>query len=138
MTDTRLALLIDRLMRRIHVTLQEKAPDFDTERVGPGGAMVLFTLAEMGPAQMHELAERLARDKSQMTRSIRGLETKGLVARTPCSHDARACVVSLTEKGQSTVDRLSQALAETIDEVLSPISDTQKQQLQDLLQKALP
>lgn len=138
MTDTRLALLIDRLMRRIHASLHEKAPSFDTERVGPGGAMVLFTLADLGPAQMHELAERLARDKSQMTRAVRALEQKGIVTRTQSADDGRACVVSLTDKGEETVDRLSQALADTIDDVLSPISPAQKQELEDLLRKAVP
>jgi len=138
MTDTRLALLIDRLMRRIHASLHEKAPSFDTERVGPGGAMVLFTLADLGPAQMHELAGRLARDKSQMTRAVRALEQKGIVTRSQSADDGRACVVSLTEKGEETVDRLSRALADTIDDVLSPISPAQKQELEALLRKAVP
>lgn len=138
MTDTRLALLIDRLMRRIHASLHQKAPSFDTERVGPGGAMVLFTLADMGPAQMHELAERLARDKSQMTRAVRALEQKGIVARAQSADDGRACVVSLTDKGEETVERLSRALADTIDDVLSPISPAQKRELETLLRQAVP
>jgi len=65
MEDTDLALLIDRFMRRIHFGLQSKAHAFDTAKVGPGGGIVLLTLAEMGRPELHELTTRVSRDKSQ-------------------------------------------------------------------------
>ncbi|MEO1058707.1 MAG: hypothetical protein AAFY28_17520, partial [Actinomycetota bacterium] len=34
----------DRFMRRLHGGLHARAPEFDTERVGPGGGMILMTL----------------------------------------------------------------------------------------------
>ena len=138
MTDIELALLVDRFMRRIHGAVHRKAPHFDTERVGPGGGMILLTLADLGPAQMQELARRLARDKSQMTRAVRVLEEKGLISRTTSQQDARASVVTLTQKGHQTVDTLRAVLAETIDEILGPIGDDKKQQLQDLLHGVAP
>lgn len=137
MQDTELALLIDRFMRRIHFGLQSKAHEFDKAKVGPGGGIVLLTIAEMGCPGMHELTSRVARDKSQMTRTIRSLETKGLVVRQASPHDARVVLVGLTEAGEQTVKELQQAVAETIKTILAPISRAEETLLIDLLERAL-
>ena len=137
MQDTELALLIDRFMRRIHFGLQSKASGFDKENVGPGGGVVLLTIADMGRPGLHELTKRVARDKSQMTRTIRSLETKGLVARQVSPSDARVSLVSLTPAGETVVSQLRAAVAETIGEILEPISPANKQQLKKLLHRAL-
>ena len=137
MQDTELALLIDRFMRRIHFGLQAKAHSFDTAKVGPGGGIVLLTIAEMGCPGLHELTHRVARDKSQMTRTIRSLETKGLVMRRASPHDARVSLVELTEAGTQVVKELQSAVAETINNVLAPITESEKQCLNKLLERAL-
>ena len=137
MADTELALLIDRFMRRIHFGLQAKAPGFDKENVGPGGGIVLMTIADMGCPSLHELTKRVARDKSQMTRTIRSLEGKGLVKRRGSPNDARVTLVTMTSAGESVVSQLREAVAETIEEILIPISQAEKSQLKGLLQRAL-
>ena len=137
MSDTELAILVDRFMRQIHMSLQAKASGFDTENVGPGGGMVLLTLADMGPSEMHELTRRVARDKSQMTRLMKSLETKGLLERTTSKADARVSIVSLTPLGNEVVDTLRRSVAEAIGQVLSPITAQEKEQLKDLMRKAL-
>lgn len=137
MQNAELALLIDRFMRRIHFGLQSKAPSFDKEKVGPGGGIVLLTLADMGRPGLHELTKRVARDKSQMTRTIRSLEAKGLVERKPSQLDARVTLISLTPEGERVVDTLKQAVAETINEILAPISKSEEQALQSLLERTL-
>ena len=137
MQDTELALLIDRFMRRIHFSLQSKAHSFDTSNVGPGGGIVLLTLAEMGRPSLHELTTRVARDKSQMTRTIKSLESKGLVERNSSEHDARVGLVTVTKLGESVVEDLRVALAETIDEILDPITDTEKTELKDLMKRVV-
>lgn len=137
MQDTDLALLIDRFMRRIHFGLQAKAHEFDRSKVGPGGGIVLLTLAEMGRPELHALTHRVARDKSQMTRTIRSLETKGLVVRETSDRDARVSLVSLTSAGEQVVRDLQDAVAETIGSILEPISKSEEQTLKALLQRAL-
>lgn len=124
-------------MRRIHFALQSRAQSFDTANVGPGGGIVLLTIAEMGCPGLHELTRRVARDKSQMTRTIRSLESKGLVARQSCPHDARVSLIGLTQAGEQVVDRLQQAVAETIGNILAPISKAEERLLKDLLGRAL-
>lgn len=137
MDDTELALLIDRFMRRIHFGLQSKAHAFDTAKVGPGGGIILLTLADMGCPSLRELTARVSRDKSQMTRTIRSLENKNLVARKTSPKDARVTQVFLTEDGQNVVCTLRDALADTIGDVLSPISMQEEQILKALLKRAL-
>lgn len=137
MQDSDIALLIDRFMRRIHFGLQSKAHAFDTERVGPGGGIVLLTLAEMGCPELNELTRRVARDKSQMTRTIRSLESKGLVTRKSSPSDARVSLISLTAHGEDIVKRLQNAVADTISEILAPISASEEKVLRGLLERAL-
>lgn len=135
MADTELALLIDRLMRRIHVTLHAKAPEFDTERLGPGGSMILLTLAEMDGVALHELTRRVARDKSQMSRVVQSLENKGVVERRASPRDGRVSEVFLTEKGEAVVAVLTDALTEAIDQVMAPISQAEKATLKDIMRR---
>ncbi|MEM7241700.1 MAG: MarR family transcriptional regulator [Pseudomonadota bacterium] len=137
MRDIDLALLIDRFMRSIHFGLQERAPGFDRAAVGPGGGIVLMTLADTGRISLNELTKRVARDKSQMTRLIRSLENKGLVAREVSPEDARVSLVYLTPKGAEIVGELMQTVAEVIGEILNPISENEKQNLRELLARVV-
>jgi DNA-binding MarR family transcriptional regulator len=133
MQDTDLALLVDRFMRKIHSGLQQRAPGFDREAVGPGGGIVLMTLAESGRISLNELTKRVARDKSQMTRMIRSLETKGLVQREMAPEDGRVSLIFLTPKGSEIVGELMQTVAEVVGEILEPISRSERKTLQSLL-----
>lgn len=137
MPNLQLATTIDRLMRRIHVRIQAKASDFDKESLGPTGSMVLLTLDEIGTAPLHKLTERMQRDKSQMTRMVRQLEQKGLVTRQPSSEDARVTLLALTPSGAEVVLQIQQAVAETLEEVLSPLNQDDLATLQAILQRAL-
>lgn len=137
MPNLQLATTIDRLMRRIHVRIQAKASDFDKENLGPTGSMVLLTLDEIGTAPLHKLTERMQRDKSQMTRMVRQLEQKGLVTRHPSAEDARVTLLALTPSGTEVVLQIQQAVAETLEEVLSPLNQDELATLQAILQRAL-
>ena len=137
MADIELALLVDRLMRRIHTGLQSKAAEFDRERVGPNDGIILLTLAEIGQAEMNTLTKRLNRDKSQMTRSIRVLEDKGLVARQRSAEDGRVTLLDLTPKGKAVVETFGGAIAGTLSEVLGPLSEEEQLQLKAVLKRGL-
>ena len=138
MADIELALLIDRLMRRIHGKLRVRAPQFDVERIGPGGALTLLTLADMEGASIRELTRRLGRDKSQMTRTLHSLEAKGLIVRNPSPHDARVTTLDFTDKGRTVLEQHGIAMAEAIDEILEPISDQERDVLRGLLLRVVP
>ncbi len=135
--DTNLAIVLDRFVRRIHVGLQQRAPQFDTERIGPNGALILLTLAETGRLPLHALTRRLARDKSQMARAVRSLERKGLLSSEGSPDDQRVNLISLTAAGQAVVETHRTVIAETIDAVLSPLPDEDRRALEALLKRAL-
>ncbi|MDJ0859469.1 MAG: MarR family transcriptional regulator [Dinoroseobacter sp.] len=135
-TDTHIAQLVDRFFRRMQVGLDRRAKEFDTDRIGPGGSMILLTLEEIEPAPIHQLVTRMARDKSQMTRAVRALEAKNLIERMEASEDARVVLIQLTDKGQETVRRIQRALAETLDELLVHLSSADRQTFGWLLEQA--
>lgn len=137
MHDSDLALLVDRFMRAIHFGLQERAPGFDRAAVGPGGGIVLMTLADTGRISLNELTKRVARDKSQMTRMIRSLETKGLVEREKSAYDARVSFLTLTPDGRQVVVELTKAVADVIGELLNPISECERETLKKLLSRVV-
>lgn len=135
MPDIDTARLTDRFMRRIHAELGARAQTFDTHRLGPSGGILLLTLADMAPVKMHALVSAMQRDKSQMTRAIQGLETKGLVERTRDPNDARVAVLQLTEAGNEAVHGLQSAVAEVLAEILSPLSKAEQATLRTLLRR---
>ncbi|MEM9757560.1 MAG: MarR family transcriptional regulator [Pseudomonadota bacterium] len=124
-------------MRQIHRELSHKAPKFDVERVGPAGGWVLMTLADYEPVPMHELVRLIARDKAQITRLLQSLAKKGLVQKSTSVADGRVCVLRLSEKGQEVVMGLRQALAETIDHLIAPLTGAERDSLKSLLKKAI-
>ena len=126
---------VDRLMRRIEAGLHGKAVVIDTDRVGPFGGMVLLTLAEMEAAPVHRLVGRMGRDKSQMTRAIKTLEAKGMIARHACSDDGRVSLLSLTAKGRSFVQDIGVILSGVIDDILEPLTPQERQSLLQVLKK---
>lgn len=126
---------LDRLMRRIHAGLNATAEDFDTYQVGPAGGMLLLTLADMAPVQAKDLVAALQRDKSQLARSLAALEKKGLIVREPDPNDGRATQLSLTKEGASFAKRLNLAVANVLEEILTPFSAKDLQSFKSLLRK---
>lgn len=135
MPDTEFAHLIDRLMRRIQTSLNHNAASFDRHGVGPGGGILLLTLAEIEPARVQELVAAMARDKSQMTRAVQALERKGLVMRQAAPEDARVSLLSLTQEGHRTVTELQEAVAGALAPILKPLSTAERDQLRALLKR---
>lgn len=133
--DVQIAQLVDRLMRRIHAGLHARAPEFDTERLGPGGSMILLTLADVEPVAMNDLSRRMARDKSQMTRVLKSLEGKGMILREISRDDGRVCLVRLSDRGRKMVGVLQDVLAETVGQVLTPMSEDERDTFIGLLSR---
>ncbi|MEL6574425.1 MAG: MarR family transcriptional regulator [Pseudomonadota bacterium] len=122
-------------MRRLHAALNADAPRFDHHRIGPVGGMILLTISDEEPARPSAIVERLARDKSQVTRLLQLLEAKGLVSRQPDPGDRRATRLILTERGRETVAVLQDAIARALDELLAPLHEAERATLRELLGK---
>lgn len=67
----------------------------------PAHGSVLNALFKRSPLKMNELAEIIGRKKNTVTGLITTLEDRGYCRREPDPQDARAQLVSLTEKGEA-------------------------------------
>ncbi len=100
--------------------------------------MILLTIEELQPTPIHALVTHLARDKSQITRALKSLETKGMIKRQTAEDDGRVVVVALTDTGQHMVEQLQVVLAETIGEILGPLAAEDHAVLETLLRRVVP
>lgn len=80
--------------------------------------LTLEGMKEYPTVRMTELAALLGTAPPTMTKSIRELEDRGYVARTPDSEDGRASVVSLTESGRRVAEAIAHARLEALRSVL--------------------
>lgn len=94
---------------------------------------VLATLEEFGPASQAELSSRTRIYRSDLVAVINELADRGLVERAPDPADRRRNAVTLTGPGRRQLLRLDKLLADVEDEVLAPLTPTQREQLVRLL-----
>jgi DNA-binding MarR family transcriptional regulator len=107
-------------------------------QVGEGD--VLFTLFRAGPP--HRLSPTALADSTlvttgTMTNRLDKLERRGLVKRIPNPEDRRSLVVELTEAGRELVEVGVVEHVENEREMLSALSDRERQQLARLMRKLL-
>ncbi|MEV8339089.1 MarR family transcriptional regulator [Leucobacter sp. NPDC077196] len=79
--------------------------------------LVLGTLDRHGETAPSELAERLGLQRSNLSTALRGLETKGLVARRRSSPDGRGVLVRSTPLAAENLSRLRARWAEVLETV---------------------
>lgn len=94
---------------------------------------VLATLDEFGPASQAELSSRTGIYRSDVVAVLNELTDRGLVDRAPDPADRRRNVVTLTMAGRRHLLTMDKLLAEVEDEVLAPLTPTQREQLARLL-----
>lgn len=85
----------------------------------PGTYKVLSTIQRAGSISVSGLAERLAADKGQVSRSVTELEDLGLVERTADAADGRIKLITVTEEGHSRLQRARQPYEGRLSEVLA-------------------
>lgn len=86
-------------------------------------ARVLLEISKSPQNQANALADRLRIDRSFLSRILRRLETKGLIARTPVPQDSRAHAIMLTPAGHGVLRELdgrSEAQILSLIQTLSP------------------
>jgi DNA-binding MarR family transcriptional regulator len=88
------------------------------------------------PRPMHELADLLACDNSNVTGLIDRLEARGLVVRRPGPDDRRVRHVVLTARGRRLRERLLRTVGRPL-EGFKRLSSSEQRQLRDLLRHAL-
>ena len=93
-----------------------------------GESRLLFEIGRDG-ADLRNLRERLGLDSGYLSRLLRSLEARGLVASKPAPGDARVRRATLTRKGLAewtALDRQSQAMATSL---IAPLGSSQRTRL---------
>lgn len=90
-----------------------------------------------GTRRMHELADRLAIERYNLTRLVDRLEAQGLVQRSRSSEDGRAAFASITEQGRALRLQMWQVYQRAVQELfLSAFSEPEQQQFAQGLDQA--
>lgn len=123
------------LLRRAH---QISAAVFEDEcrSVGltPAQFGVLSVLRASPGLDQSSLARALGFDKVTVLRVLRGLETRGLIARAPAPASRRNLAISLSAEGLTLLKQAQEPADRAYDRLMAPLSKTQRTQLVELLQ----
>lgn len=105
---------------------------------------ILTTLNAVGPLAMTPLSQCIAVSKEQASRAVKPLVDLGYVERHHSEKNRRVVMVQLTEEGTSFLDELMDDALASLDELLGPLSDEERDVLIsasttgcDLINKAL-
>ena len=98
---------------------------------------LLAALQEFGPASQARLGRRTGIDRSDVVAALNDLAGRGLVKRTRDPADRRRNIITVTPAGTAHFERLDGILVGVQDELLSPLSPAERQELIRLLARVL-
>ncbi len=123
------------LLRRAH---QISAAIFEDEcrSVGltPAQFGVLSVLRASPGLDQSSLARALGFDKVTVLRVLRGLETRGLIERSPAPASRRNLSISLSGVGLALLKQAQEPAELAYDRLMGPLNSAQQEQLVELLQ----
>jgi DNA-binding MarR family transcriptional regulator len=105
-----------------------------------GDGDVLYTLRRAGPPfrlSPSRLAESLLVTTGTMTGRLDRLETRGYIRRIPSATDRRSLDIELTKAGRRLVDETIEHHLENEHEMLAPLAEEERSELDRLLEKLL-
>ena len=124
------------LLRRAH---QRAAALFtnevQSEQLTPAQYFALSRLAELGPLSQNRLGRLAAMDPATIQGVIRRLADRGLIERTPDTTDRRRTLVTLTEKGEALLDRITWAALNVNESLMRPLSPAERELFLSLLKR---
>lgn len=130
-----LAIQIDRLMRMINADLQPRTQQFDYEKVGPIGGMLLLAIGEAEPITLQDVIMKMGRDKSQITRLVQSLERKKLIKKEKSNLDGRELILCLTSNGRHQLESIQSELAKIVERIFEPLSERETSLFSEILEQ---
>jgi DNA-binding MarR family transcriptional regulator len=98
---------------------------------------VLTALSDFGPLPQHELADRLAINRSHLVGYLDDIEQRGLVQRDRDPLDRRRHHVTLTPAGRVQLGRLHDVALRSQAEFLHALTEAEQQTLVSLLRRVI-
>ncbi|MBI5530499.1 MAG: MarR family transcriptional regulator [Candidatus Doudnabacteria bacterium] len=96
---------------------------------------VLFTVWHEERLSIKELAQKFSMSSSAATQLVNGLVKEGLLVRTEDKIDRRKITIALTAKGKKDIELLKKKRYQTIERLVSPLSDHELEQLKIISEK---
>ncbi|GHC49038.1 MarR family winged helix-turn-helix transcriptional regulator [Streptomyces violaceochromogenes] len=96
---------------------------------------VLTLVADLGPQPKGVLAARLDMNASDLAKIVKDLADAGQVTCVRSLADRRRVDVLITPEGRLALDHLSADIASADDDLLTPLSETEREQLASLLRR---
>ena len=96
---------------------------------------ILKLLCHQGPSRLSGIAQLLGLDASTVSRHVKQLEDRGLLARTDDPDDRRASRVDISDLGRSTLDEAFAVRRQVISAALDDFSPQERDTLQGLVQR---
>jgi DNA-binding MarR family transcriptional regulator len=123
------------LLRRAHQISAAVFEDACKElALTPAQFGVLTVLQSHPGLGQSSLARALGFDKVTVLRVLRGLETRGMVARSPAEDNRRNVSVSLTAQGEQVLQTAQKPAERAYKRLMAPLDKQQQEQLLGLLQ----
>ncbi|UED85347.1 MarR family winged helix-turn-helix transcriptional regulator [Streptomyces profundus] len=94
---------------------------------------LLAALDEFGPLSQAALGRHCGIDRSDVVAAVNELAADGLVVRRQDPTDRRRNVITLTSDGRAQLGRGDEALAETQEQLMAPLSPAERAELVRLL-----
>ncbi len=121
-----LALLGQQAMRRLRAAHTE-------HKLSPRQFHLLGLLHDRGALTQRELGTLMDVDPSILVTLLNPLEADGYLSRERDADDRRRHVVTITRRGEQQLERAAQAQRDAEDELFASLTDTQRDQLRELL-----
>ena len=103
------------------------------EDLSPVEILVLRTLVEQGEVTQQQLAQRLSKDKAQITRLIQGLEKKQLILKQRNQNDRRSFVIMAKDKVKKKMVGFIEHERDIVQKMLQGVSDKEKKSIGKIL-----
>jgi len=133
-TGSASSLLIAQLARGMRRRLEQAVAPVGLR---PRELLTLQHLQERGPSAQQTLAELVGVDATNIVAVLNSLEDAGLIDRRRDRADRRRAIIELSPQGEERLADLDRALREVDDEILAPLSPAERQNLNDLLTRAV-
>jgi len=98
-------------------------------------ARVLYELFHHQPCTASTIMASIDMDKGYLSRLLKTFEKKGIVTRKQSKEDGRASTLVLTSKGNSEFNKINQASANQIKEVLAGLSEQEVKEVIQLMEQ---
>jgi DNA-binding MarR family transcriptional regulator len=98
---------------------------------------LLAALDEWGPASQADLGRSTGIDRSDVTAALAELESRNLIERTVDPENKRRNIVTLTQQGVERLRDLDIVVGTIQDELLAPLTATQRRQFIALISRLL-